>query len=221
MEGIRQDSPYYNLGVARGVLGPIALLGRACALPAARAQVEPALERAVAWLLSHKLPRGSASVFPRCIENGSLRPERTCSWCFGDAGMAAALLVAARAVGEPHWEQEALSVARHVAEIPFEQTRLRSAFLCHGTVGLAHIFNRFFQATGESIFHDAAVAYYQRTIDLLAMPGGMEGSLRPGPNQIIDGPGLLRGAAGVGLALLAAVMEIEPAWDRALLLSPL
>ncbi len=112
-------------------------------------------------------------------------------------------------------------MARHVAQLPFERTGLRSAFLCHGTVGLAHIFNRLFQATGQSFFHDAAVAYYRRTLELLDAPGAMEGALRPGPNQIIDGPGLLRGGAGIGLALLAAITPVEPAWDRALLLSPL
>jgi hypothetical protein len=32
-------------------------------------------------------------------------------------------------------------------------------------------------------------------------------------------PGLLSGAAGIGLALLAAATPIEPAWDRILLIS--
>jgi hypothetical protein len=33
----------------------------------------------------------------------------------------------------------------------------------------------------------------------------------------IDDPGFLTGAAGIGLALLAAVSPVEPAWDRLLL----
>src|SRR5260370_32833642 len=80
MEGIAQDCRYYNLGLARGVLGPIVLLARAHAAEVARSQVEPLLERAVSWLLAHKLPPGSPSVFPRCIEDGASRPERTASW---------------------------------------------------------------------------------------------------------------------------------------------
>jgi hypothetical protein len=32
-------------------------------------------------------------------------------------------------------------------------------------------------------------------------------------------PGLLNGAAGIALALLAAISPIEPAWDRMLLVS--
>ena len=32
-------------------------------------------------------------------------------------------------------------------------------------------------------------------------------------------PGFLTGAAGIALALLAAVSDVEPAWDRVLLVS--
>ena len=34
-----------------------------------------------------------------------------------------------------------------------------------------------------------------------------------------DEPGFLTGAAGIGLALLAALFPVEPAWDRVLLAS--
>ena len=37
-----------------------------------------------------------------------------------------------------------------------------------------------------------------------------------GVSECLD-PGFLNGAAGVGLALLAAVTDVEPAWDRVLL----
>jgi hypothetical protein len=39
-----------------------------------------------------------------------------------------------------------------------------------------------------------------------------------GQNWAAD-PGLLTGAAGIALALLAAVTPLEPAWDRVLLLA--
>ena len=40
-----------------------------------------------------------------------------------------------------------------------------------------------------------------------------------GEYEWLDDPGLLTGATGVGLALLAAATAIEPAWDRILLVS--
>jgi hypothetical protein len=38
-------------------------------------------------------------------------------------------------------------------------------------------------------------------------------------DEVGDDPGLLTGAAGVALVLLAAATPVEPAWDRALLLA--
>jgi hypothetical protein len=40
----------------------------------------------------------------------------------------------------------------------------------------------------------------------------------PGGTRV-DQPGLLEGAAGVLLTLLAASTDVEPAWDRAFLLA--
>jgi len=42
---------------------------------------------------------------------------------------------------------------------------------------------------------------------------------RPNGKQWIAMPGILEGAAGIALALLAATTPIEPEWDRMLLLS--
>jgi hypothetical protein len=43
-------------------------------------------------------------------------------------------------------------------------------------------------------------------------------SLEPGGNRV-DQPGLLDGAPGVSLALLAASTDVPPTWDRIFLLS--
>src|SRR5205823_14520380 len=52
---------YYSLGLAHGVAGVIAVLGRACAANVARARARRLLDGAVAWLLGQRLPeRGLA-----------------------------------------------------------------------------------------------------------------------------------------------------------------
>ena len=42
---------------------------------------------------------------------------------------------------------------------------------------------------------------------------------RPNEKRWIAAPGILEGAAGIALALLAATTPVEPEWDRMLLLS--
>lgn len=96
--------------------------------------------------------------------------------------------------------------------------------LCHGTAGLAHLFNRLYQATGDPEIRDATLAWLRHTLDM-QIPGKDYAGLlswvvsQPGEGRWEGEHGFLTGIAGVGLALLAAVTEIEPSWDRVLLLS--
>jgi hypothetical protein len=213
----------YNLGVAHGVPGVIALLGEAVAAldpPAASAL----LAGAVAWLLAQKLPPGSPSVFPDRVAPGATPAPTRVSWCYGDLGIAIALLGAARRAGRPAWEAEALAVARSTAMRPVDQSGIVDPGLCHGAAGAAHVFNRLFQATGEQVFAEAARGWIERTYALRRAGSGLAGfsAWRSGPSGDFgwhDTAGLLTGAAGVGLALLAAATTTVPAWDRMLLVS--
>jgi hypothetical protein len=85
-------------------------------------------------------------------------------------------------------------------------------------------FNRLFQATGEECFAEAARFWLERTLAMRQPGRGIGGYLSWSPGE--DGalawraePGLLTGAAGVALALLAAATPVEPSWDRMLLAS--
>jgi lantibiotic modifying enzyme len=214
----RYPQGYYNLGLAHGVPGVIALLGQVSSVAAARAR--PLLDGAVRWLLAQQLPGG----YPHWVgPEGTDRPGRL-AWCYGDPGVAAALLLAARCVGEPAWEREARAVARRAAGRPPDQAGVMDAGLCHGAAGLGHLFNRLFQATGDPSFAEAARAWFERAL-LMRRPGrGVGGyeAWQPGddgaPAWVAD-PGLLTGSVGIALALLAATTAIEPAWDRMLLVA--
>jgi hypothetical protein len=216
----RAKSPqgHYNLGLAHGVPGVIALLGQACAAGVAVEVARPLLHGAVHWLLAHQLPKGfSYLVGPK----GADQPARL-AWCYGDPGVAAALLGAARALGESAWERQALAMARRAARRPRAQSGVVDAGLCHGAAGLGHLFNRMFQATGEPWLGEAARLWLEQVL-ALRRPGrgfgGYEAWLPGGdgaPGWVAEA-GLLTGAAGIALALLAATVPVEPAWDRFLL----
>jgi hypothetical protein len=211
---------YYNLGLAHGVPGVIALLGRACAAGVAAARARPLLEEAVRWLLAQQEPGG----FPYWVRpEGADMPARL-AWCYGDPGVAAALLGAARCVGEPSWEHEALAIAHRAARRPPGESGVVDAGLCHGAAGLAHLFNRLFQARGDPRLAEAARFWFQSTLARRQPGRGVGGYLawKPGDGgaQIwVAEPGLLTGAAGIALALLAATTAVEPAWDRLLLVA--
>jgi class I lanthipeptide synthase len=125
----------YDIGLAHGVPGVIALLGRTHAAGVAVDRAGSLLEEAVTWLLSGRLPARATTSFPYGRAPGlEPRPARS-AWCYGDPGVAAALFGAARAVGERAWEQEAMTIARRAARRPAQETGVIDAGLCHEVRG--------------------------------------------------------------------------------------
>jgi lantibiotic modifying enzyme len=216
----RQQFPkgYYNLGMAHGVPGVIALLGQVCAASVAVPEARSLLDGAVRWLLTQQRPEGFRHW---AGPGGTDRPARL-AWCYGDPGIAAALFLAARCVGEPAWEREARAITRRAAERPAEQAGVVDAGLCHGACGLGHLFNRLFQATGDPTLAEAARAWFARALVMRGPGLGVGGFEAWGPggdgaSAWVADPGLLTGAVGIALALLAAANAVEPAWDRMLM----
>ncbi len=231
-DSTRKDFPlgYYNLGLAHGVPGVVAFLGHVCAthdnrLGAIRVKARLLLEGAVSWLLAQQ-PADQTQPFPCHIAPDMPSIPARVGWCYGDLGIAVALLGAARCVSKRSWEREALLIGRRVAARPAEQSGVVDCGLCHGAAGVGHLFNRLFQATGEKCFSTAARFWFKRLFEMRRPKQGIAGFVafmpnpgRPNDKQWIAMPGILEGAAGIALALLAAATPIEPEWDRMLLLS--
>jgi lantibiotic modifying enzyme len=209
---------YYNLGLAHGLPGVIALLGMTCAAGISPVRGRSLLDGAVRRQFAHQLPGG----FPAWLDPKREEKPARLAWCYGDPGVGIALLGAARSVGEPSWERAALTIARRAVERPTEQAGVVDAGLCHGAAGLGHIFNRMYQATGETYLAKAARWWFARTLEMQRPGHGIGGyqAWRLGDGGELNwetDPGLLTGSVGIALALLAATTDIEPMWDRMLL----
>jgi lantibiotic modifying enzyme len=103
-----------------------------------------------------------------------------------------------------------------------EAGEVEDAGLCRGAAGIAHRLDRRARETGEERIAEEARCWFAR---LLAMRrpgegiGGFQARVPDGRGGAAwaDDPGFLNGAAGIGLALLAAISPVEPAWDQVLL----
>jgi lantibiotic modifying enzyme len=202
----------FNLGLAHGVPGVLAFLNRAAAHESAAAALADATER---WLLQQRLPEGAASVFPSRTYPGTEAEPTRLGWCYGDMGVAAALMVRPSI--------EAQSLARELFLKAAGRSQAESGVLdmglCHGSAGVAHLFNDYHQRSGEPWAAAAARRWYQITLRQ-RRDGGLGGfySLWPDEAGWQRDPALLTGAAGIGLALLAAATETPPDWQRVFLL---
>jgi lantibiotic modifying enzyme len=94
--------------------------------------------------------------------------------------------------------------------------------LCHGTAGVALIFQRLFLDTGLQDFEEAAGYWHEQTLSFATIPEGPAGFLPYTVQEAVQpaqARGFLLGISGIGLSLLHAVSDIRPDWDECLLLS--
>lgn len=215
---------YFNLGVAHGLAGVVAFLAGVVSASPATSKALDLLEGSVAWLLAREQKDADESAFPAVVTpSGESERSRT-AWCYGDAGTAGVLALAGTALDSAALREDARRIALGVARRPPASCGVRDAALCHGAAGLAHILNRLAQELGDDELADAARAWFAQTLAMRAAGTGVGGfrTYRTGRDvaaRWLDHPGMLAGAAGVGLALLAAIGDVPPAWDSALLLS--
>lgn len=211
-----------NLGLAHGmpsiikVLSDIAKNGNANSMHL--------LEKAISYLLDQKLPSNQYnSIYPNfAIESMDKLHSSRLAWCYGDLGISVALWHASQALGRKDWEQEAIETLLHASKRRgLVENGVVDAGLCHGTAGIAHIFNRMYGYTGLEELKEASNYWFAETLKMARFEDGLAGFKAWQGNERgwVNEPGLLEGIAGIGLALISAVSDIEPAWDECLLLS--
>ncbi|HEY5937839.1 MAG TPA: lanthionine synthetase LanC family protein, partial [Kofleriaceae bacterium] len=211
----------WNLGLSHGTAGVIALLARLASaeIPAARAL----LDAAMISLTSIAGPSGAR--FPAWLAGGPDEPDAVgaassrLAWCYNDLGVAIAMLAAGRATRNAAWTADALALARECAGRHGARAKLDDAGLCHGYFGAAHLFNRLRHATGEACFIEAAQRWLAHGLATRTdrPVAGFPRKIGDGPDDWMADASLLTGAAGVALALHAAISEVEPSWDQLLL----
>ncbi|WP_394835735.1 lanthionine synthetase C family protein [Pendulispora rubella] len=208
-----------NLGLAHGIPGPLALLALAFEMGIRTPGHEQAIRTIVEWILARQGHDDDGPYWPAAIPlehevhspSAPLPPTRT-AWCYGAPGIARALHLASRALGESSWCDAACSALESALRRPPEQQRLDDTSLCHGGAGLARIVGIIAQETGSSALSRA----YMHLVSNLIEQANDES-----PFIWSHRPGFLEGGVGVALTLLGPP-ERAPArnlpWEAALLL---
>ena len=196
---------HFNLGLAHGIAGLIAFLASTLEAGIEEGTAWRLLRGAVRWLWRQRLAEGDRHTFPWAVAPGTppLSWGHDPGWAYADSGIAAALCRAACTLGDEGLFEAACSVAEreamNLAELP-----VRNPGIGFGPAGYAQIFAHFYHQTGRPVFRRAAQESIHALLDLRT-----------------SDLSFLRGATGIGLVLLAAVSEVDPLWDRLLLLSSL
>ena len=217
-----------NLGLAHGIPGPLAALSLALRAGQGDDRVVEAVHTLADWLAAHvtlgpegpgwetvvTLGRGASGLSELPV-HGVGRD----AWCYGTPGAARALYLAGVELDRSDLRNLAIeSMAAVYRRAPAERG-IDSPTFCHGVAGLLQITLRFHHDTQLPMFADAASALTRQILHAVEpeRPMGIA-NLEPGDNKV-DQPGILDGAAGVSLVLLAASSDREPTWDRMFALS--
>ncbi|KAA6213423.1 lanthionine synthetase [Streptomyces albofaciens JCM 4342] len=215
-----------NSGIAHGIGGVLALLALAARNGTVTDHHHTALRTILVWLDRWQQKAGCGTAWPYWVTRAKLRtgrldpstPRRP-SWCYGTAGLARAQQLAALALGDTGRQFDAENALVAALTDPNQLKATTDLGLCHGVAGLAHVAAR----TAEDA-HPSTMGRLRA-----AMPPLLNAITQPGtdPERMATdlvrnaepGPGLLDGAAGIALVLLAPSAAAPPqaAWDACLL----
>lgn len=185
-----------------------------------RDKVSRLLNRFVSYIFRHSQDTSvRLSHFPGWVVGESSPADSRLAWCYGDPGLGIGLWQASVSSGNKEWERKIIDVLLHsTRRRELRKNAVVDAGMCHGTVGIAHIFNRMFHYTGIETFEEAARYWFDETLKMAVFEDGYAGFKRF-HSQWINSADIFDGISGIGLAIIAAVSNIEPRWDRMMMLS--
>ncbi|MET7328848.1 lanthionine synthetase LanC family protein [Nonomuraea sp. NPDC005650] len=220
---------YADCGLAHGVAGPLAVLS----LLSGHAEeiARPAVETLAEWLLGAAVRDQWGTAWPAGVDGAQAYPSpRRASWCYGVPGVARALWLAGEALDEPRYRRAARDAMAELLDAP-DGWGLDSLGVCHGLAGLMLMTATFVTgATGDEL--GAAGDGFGAAGDGFGAAGDGFGAAGDGFGAAVEllfdrvcaaydsrlplgfdvaGPGLLNGAAGIALALLAVTGGLETA----------
>lgn len=217
-----------NLGLAHGIPGPLAALTLAQRSGLRDDRLVEAITSLADWLAAHVTlgPDGpgwetvvSLGMGPSGLTELPVHRVGRDAWCYGTPGAARALYLAGVELDRSDLRNLAIESMAAVYRRAPEERGIDSPTFCHGVAGLLQITLRFHHDTQLPMFAEAATALTEQILAAVEpdRPMGIA-NLEPGDNKV-DQPGVLDGAAGVSLVLMAAASDVEPTWDRMFALS--
>ncbi|MFE2045752.1 lanthionine synthetase C family protein [Streptomyces sp. NPDC059477] len=215
---------HFNLGLAHGVAGQLALLSAATRAEVTVPDQHRTATTIAEWLIDQLRYDERGPRWPAYLPfttGEDIGPARA-AWCYGTPGVARALHLAGRAFDRPDWSALAVAALNALLTRPPADWLIGDASLCHGAAGLLRITHRMAQDTADPALTAALPSLTERVLAHYTpeTPFGFRYTDSKGTTAQ-DRPGFLEGAAGVALTLTAVTTSppSDPTpWDTCLAL---
>lgn len=212
-----------NMGLAHGITGTILILSELSHHFPHDSELLDVLNHSINYVRSvrYKPEDRMKSFYPNYVFQDNSKDGDRLAWCYGDLCIAICFLRSGMILKRQELINEAIAIARNAAERRnLEEVKIYDAGICHGSSGVAHIFNRLYHYTGVLEFKNAALYWLSVLLDHGKFADGYAGYKRFIPEEgYSNSIGVLEGISGIGLVLISMIEDSDPNWDEMLLLS--
>lgn len=221
----------YNLGIAHGIPGILLFLCKLYTLEIKKNKVESLIHGSIKFILSkERTSNDYYSLFSGVCTDADNNKETRLGWCYGDLSVGYSLYKASKLNIKKleYLNNKSLDIINTtLSRKDLKKDRIYDACICHGTSGIAHIYNRLFQMSNYLPYKEAALFWYEETIKMSCLDptiqfAGYRTSLVSNyekEHSIEGNLSFLSGIAGIGLSLISSISSIRPDWDECLLLN--
>jgi lantibiotic modifying enzyme len=213
-----------NLGVAHGLPSILKFLSTCF-----KYQIDPVNSKQMAVGTTLKIQSSYqdfslfGSCFPTVIDEQVKNSKSRLGWCYGDLGISYLLFTSGIDLNDSTVMNYAIDVLKlQTTRKSARQESVLDAGLCHGTSGIALIFEQIYRATKIYSFRQSAKFWIDETLDLSKFSDGLAGFKtikKTTESNYILSSGFLEGISGTGLALISAISQRPQLWTEILLLN--
>jgi lantibiotic modifying enzyme len=195
-------------------------------LPEFKSQIKTILEGAINFLSGISYNENCLSLYPSTISlNNQKNFENSrLGWCYGDLGIAIVLLQSSNLLKSEILRKKALHILTFSSKRKsLEKNLVFDSGVCHGAMGISHIFHNVNIKNSNSRYQDAAQYWLNKGMDLLVYDDNYNGIKKWNhlSKTLTPDNSLLEGAAGVGLVIISSIMQQNQTnkWDECLMLN--
>ena len=211
-----------NLGFAHGLAPFFVLLTRLANIaPHLKDECFMYFNKMRAFIAQFKQNESCYFTYPNVIENGKIIKLSPIRWCHGELSIAISFAMGSITFNDVSLREEAISIGlKTTSRRDLIETEISEFGICHGAAGNAHIYARLFNYTKIEAFQNTASYWIHQSLDMANYPDGLANyKVVASNNKAVNSINFLNGISGLGLAYFAAISELTPDWDNAIMLS--
>ncbi|RXQ97396.1 hypothetical protein EO244_00470 [Ancylomarina salipaludis] len=226
-----KKNPFYDFGLAHGVPGILHVVSKCHQLGIKQNKCSELIRGGLNFLFNNiQNVNEVGSYFPNKIEVSQYKQGKSplqlsrLAWCYGDLGTFYIINEISRQMGlEEYYRESENYLLQTTHRRTFESTHYYDAGFCHGTSGIAHLYNRLFLKTKNMQFHEASVFWFKKTLEYVTRDSGdgnykyLLGNFED--RKLQENNQLLEGDAGVALSYLAFLYPDLCVWDECMMLN--